>query len=111
MRVIAVFAEAIINQTALPRTEIALNVSDFFLSPALIIGGILLWKRKAFGYVTGAGLLFQTSMLFIGLIIFLLLQPVLTGAPFALVDTIVILIMGLVFFIPFGLFIRGIIQN
>jgi len=46
------------------------------------------------------------SMLFIGLIMFLLLQPVLTDAPFVLVDIIVVFIMGLICFIPFGLFVR-----
>ena len=75
-----------------------------------MIGGILLWRRKPLGYVTGAGLLFQASMLFIGLIVFLLLQPLLTAAPFALVDTVVTFILGLICFVPFGLFVRGLLS-
>jgi hypothetical protein len=39
------------------------------------------------------------------------LQPLLTDAPFALVDVIVVLIMGLICFIPFGLFVRGIVSR
>jgi hypothetical protein len=61
--------------------------------------------------VAGLGLLFQGSMLFIGLIIFLLLQPLLTSAPFSIVDVIVVLVMGLICFIPFGLFVRGVVAN
>jgi hypothetical protein len=50
-------------------------------------------------------------MLFIGLIAFFILQPLLTTAPFALQDAIVISIMGLVIFIPFELFLRGILSE
>lgn len=54
------------------------------------------------------GLLFQASMLFIALVIFLLLQPFLTTAPFAIADAVVVLTMGLICFIPFALFVRGV---
>lgn len=111
LRVIGVLAGAVVNGTDLPRTELAVNIADFFITPAWIIGGIQLWRRQTFGYVTGLGLLFQGSMLFIALIIFLLLQPLLTNAPFALVDAIVIFVMGLICFVPFGLFVRGVISN
>jgi len=111
LRVIGVIAGAVVNGTDLPRTELAVNIADFFITPAWIIGGIQLWRRQTFGYVTGLGLLFQGSMLFIALIIFLLLQPLLTSAPFAIVDVIVVFVMGLICFIPFGLFVRGAISN
>jgi len=107
LRVIGIIVNAIANGTLLAETELAVNIADFLTIPAWIIGGILLWRRQAFGYVTGLGLLFQGSMLFIGLIIFLLLQPILTSAPFALVDVVVIFVMGLICFIPFALFVRG----
>lgn len=108
LRVIGVMAGALIDQTSIARVELALLVTDFLTAPACVVGGVLLWRRQAFGYVVGAGLLFQTSMLFIGLIIFMLLQPLLTGAPLLVVDMLVVLVMGLVCFIPFALFIRGI---
>ena len=69
--------------------------------PQSTFGGILLWRRTALGYVTGLGLLFHGSTLFIALIAFLLLQPFVTSAPFAFIDVIVILVMALVCFIPF----------
>ena len=108
LRVIGVLASAIFSDADLPRTELAVNIADFFISPAWIIGGIQLWRRQAFGYVAGLGLLFQGSMLFVALIIFLLLQPLLTSAPFAVFDVIVVFVMGLICFIPFGLFVRGV---
>jgi len=63
------------------------------------------------GYVTGFGLLFQGNMLFIALIVFLLVQPLLTGAPFAIADVLVIFGMGSIFFIPFALFFRGVVSR
>jgi hypothetical protein len=55
------------------------------------------------------GRLFQASMLFIGLIFFLLLQPILTTAPFLLTDVVVIFTIGMICFIPFALFMRGVV--
>jgi len=50
-------------------------------------------------------------MLFVGLIVYLLLQPVLTSAPFSLTDVIVVLVMGLICSVPFALFIRGVVRS
>lgn len=108
LRELGVLVGAISNGTTVPETELAVNIADFLTIPAWVIGGILLWQRQALGYVTGLGLLFQGSMLFSALIAFLLLQPLLTSAPFALVDVIVIFVMGFVCFIPFALFMRGV---
>lgn len=111
LRVIGVIINALTSQTPIAETELALHVSDFLITPAWVIGGVLLWRRKEFGYVTGLGLLFQASMLFIGLIIFLLLRPFLTAAPFVPVDVVVIFILGLICFIPFALFVRGVVSG
>jgi len=111
VRVIAVVVGALVNQTAIGSTELAVLVADFVTSPVSIIGGLLLWQRKPLGYVAGVGLLFQSSMLFIGLIIFMLLQPLLTTTPFNLVDVIVVFVMGLVSFVPFALFARGVVSG
>ena len=108
LQVVGVLADSLINQIPVTVTELALHVSDFLISPALVIGGILLWRRKEFGYVSGLGLLFQASMLFIGLIVFLIVQPILNSTPFLLGDILVVFIMGLICFIPLTLFIRGI---
>ncbi len=111
LQVIGVIVSTLTSQTPIAETELAHHVSDFLIAPAWVIGGVLLWQRKELGYVTGLGLLFQGSMLFIGLIIFLLLQPFLTAAPFVLTDVVVIFIMGLICFIPFALFVRGVVSG
>jgi len=111
LRVIGVIVNALTSQTPIAETELALHASDFLITPAWVIAGVLLWQRNEFGYVTGLGLLFQASMLFIALIIFLLLQPFLTTAPFVLADVVVIFAMGLICFIPFVLFVRGVVSK
>ena len=102
---------AMAGQAALSAPEPGTLLADLLTCPVWVSGGVLLWRRQAFGYVSAAGLLFQASMLFIGLLAFFILQPFLSAAPFALVDFLVILAMGLVCFIPFGLFVRGILTQ
>jgi hypothetical protein len=109
--VVGTVGGALVNQTLIAEADLAVQVADSLAVPAWIIGGILLWRREPLGYVTGAGLLFQASMLFIGVIGFLFLQPLLTAAPFALNDVIVLTVMGLICFVPFGLFVRGVVSR
>ncbi len=96
---------------ALPRSEAAVLAADFLTIPAWIIGGALLWRRQPLGAVAGMGLLFQASMLFVALIIVLLIQPLVTGGPFAPADVVVIALFGLVCFVPFGLFVRAVTRS
>ena len=111
LRVIFVLITALINQTSVATSELSVLVADFTIAPAVIIGGVLLRQKEALGYVSGLGLLFQSSMLFIGLIFFLFLQPLITYAAFVLIDAVVVFIMGLICFIPFALFVRGAMAN
>jgi len=106
-RVLLLFGGASGAETEMALGEFVSAISDFFISPAMVIGGIQLWRGKDFGYAAGLGLLFQASMLFIGLIVFLLLQPALTGAAFAPVDVLVVAVMGVVCSIPFALYLRA----
>jgi len=105
-RSISMLAQTGTNQ--IPLSEIGVLVADLIASILWIVGGFLLIRRKSLGYVSGLGLLLAASVLYIALILFLLLQPVLTGAPFALVDVLVVAVMGLVCFIPTWLFIRSV---
>lgn len=111
LRGLGVVGGALAGGTALLETELSVVVADVLVSPVWIVGGLLLWQRKALGYLSGVGLLFQASMLFIGLVGFLLLQPLLTDAPFDLVAVITVSIMALPSLIPFGLFVRGIVKS
>jgi hypothetical protein len=90
--------------------EFGVLVADGLTTPFWILGGLYLWRKQPLGYISGAGLLFQASMLFIGLLVFFILQPFVAGVPFPLEDFIVILGLGLVVFIPFGVFLRGMIE-
>jgi hypothetical protein len=111
VRAIGVFAEARANQNMLPLSEIGVLIADVIISMAWVAGGAMLLRRQPWGFVCALGLLFGASMLFVGLIVFLLLQPSLTSAPFAWVDVMVVFIMGLVCFIPTGLYIRGVVSE
>ncbi len=91
--------------------EFAVAVADLLVTPVWILGGVWLWRRRAAGYALGAGLLFQASLLFVGLLVFFLLQPLLLGEPFPTGDFVVIFGMGLICFIPFGLFVRGMLRS
>jgi hypothetical protein len=108
VRTLAIMIGAVFNQTPVAGSELGLLVADFIFSGALLIGGIMLWQRRPLGYVGGTGLLFQASMLFIGLIVVMILQPFLSSTPFPLVDILVVFAMGFVCFIPFVLFMRGV---
>lgn len=110
-RAIGVLTEASTSGTALAVSEIGVLIADIVLSAFMIVGGALLLRRMPLGYTSGLGLLFAASMLFIGLIMILLLQPVLTDALFVLTDVIVVFVMGLICFIPFGLFVRGVLST
>ena len=111
LRVIVVTFNTLTSQAPIAGTEVAVLIADFLITPAWVIGGILLWRRRELGYVSGLGLLFQASMLFIGLIIFLFLQPFLTSARFVLTDVVVIFVMGMICFIPFALHLRGVVSK
>ena len=107
-RVIGIIATAFTEQTPLPISEIGLAIADVTLSVPMIAGGILLLRRKALGFVAGLGLLFAASTLFIGLLIYFILQPFMADVPFPLVDFLVVAVMGLICFVPFGLYVRAI---
>jgi hypothetical protein len=111
LRTISQIVGALAGQQTIARTEIAVLVADLVFTPVWVFVGIWLWRKRALGYVSGAGLLFQASMLFVGLLVFFLLQPWLAGVPFPAVDFVVILVMGLICFIPLGLFVRGVLAK
>lgn len=101
--------QIIINPASSP-AEVATGIADLAIIPGLLIGGVLLWRRQAWGYVVGAGLLSLVSMLFVGLLAFFVVQPLVTGLPFPLEDFVAIAVMSVAGFVPFGLFVRGIRQ-
>lgn len=108
IRVFVVSGGAIMDQGEIGIVDLATMIADFLISPAMIIGGILLWREQPLGYTAGLGLLFQASMLFIGLILLMILQPLMLGVAFSLVDILIVAVMGLICFVPFGMYLRGV---
>lgn len=111
LRAISQGVSVLTGRISLGGGELGALAADLAVTPLWIFCGISLWRKRAFGYVTAAGLLFQASMLFIGLLIFFILQPYLTNTPFPLTDFVVVFVMGLVCFVPFGLFVRGVLSE
>jgi hypothetical protein len=111
LRFYCVFANSFFNQEIISVSESSTAIADFFLCPTWIICGILLIKKKALGYVGAAGLLFKLCMLFIGLLAYFIITPMLTEASFKTVDFIVIFILTIIFNIPFVLFVKGILKR
>jgi hypothetical protein len=107
---LSVITGANADQGTVSMPDVGVSIADTALSALLFMGGILLFRRKPLGYANGMGLLFVVSALFIGLILIVLLQPVLTNAPFVMEDLIVLSGMALIFFIPTGLFMRGVLS-
>lgn len=108
LRAGAALVGALVGRTPAPPAELAVLVADLLVTPLWVIGGAALWRRRALGYVAGAGLLFQASMLFVALLVFFILQPFVAGVPFPAEDFVVIFVMGLICFVPCGLFVRGV---
>ena len=108
---VGVVTGASADQGTVAMPDIGVAIADLVLSTLLSIGGILLFQRKPLGYASGMGLLVAASALFIGIILIVLLQPLLTNAPFVLEDVIVLSGMALICFIPTGLFMRGVLSN
>jgi hypothetical protein len=75
--------------------------------PAVLVGGVLLWRRRPLGYVAGAGLLLQYGLTPIGLAASMALRSILTGSPLDVVTTIALLVFGAVSFVPLAFFVRG----
>ncbi len=102
---------AITRLAPLQRTDLAVLVADLLITPFWIGGGILLLRRHPLGYSATTGLLFQASLLFVALLLFFVLQPFLTSEPFAATDFLVVFLMGMVCFVPLGLFVRGALRS
>lgn len=111
VRSLSQVASLLTAQITLADAEFGVLTADLLTTPIWMIGGFLLWRKRPLGFASAMGLLFQASMLFVGLSGFFILQPILFALPFRLEDFIIILLMGLFFFVPFSLFIRGILKH
>jgi hypothetical protein len=75
--------------------------------PAVLIGGVMLWRRDPLGYVAGAGLLLQYGLTPLGLAVTLALQPLVNAVPLNAGTIAGLLVFTAVSFAPLWLFVHG----
>lgn len=94
------------GQQATP-AEVGTAVADLLITPTWVACGVLLWRRRPAGFAVALGVLGQASMLFVGLVAFLLLQPALTSVALVPSAVVVVAVMALPCLVPFALFLRA----
>jgi hypothetical protein len=83
-------------------------IADLTLEvPAVLAGGVLLWRRQALGYAVGAGLLLQFGLTPTGLAAIAALQAAVTGSPADWASVVGLLAFSAVAFAPLVFFVRG----
>jgi hypothetical protein len=102
---------ALVRQDRVPATELALWVADFTVAPTWLIGGILLWRRRALGYVAGAGLLLVYALLFSGTVPVMLYAASLAGEPPDMAGVVTMSTLGLICLVTFAVYARGVFSR
>jgi hypothetical protein len=83
-------------------------IADFtVVIPTSLVGGMLLWRRHTLGYVAGAGLLLQYSLLFAGLILVMIFPALYNASAVDVTGILFIIVMAVICFIPFAVLVRG----
>lgn len=75
--------------------------------PAMLIGGVLLWRRQALGYAVAAGLLFQFGLTPFGLAAIMAAHAVSTGSQINVASIAGVLVFSAIAFVPLAFFVRG----
>lgn len=88
--------------------ERATWIADLLIaSPALLVVGVQLWRRKPLGYAAGAGLFLAYSLLVAAIFPVVWFQTLHGGSPLGVADIVVLLVMAGLCFAPFVFFARG----
>ena len=104
------------DQHDFPIVEFGTTIADMILSGVWICGGgyWLLWKRHVYGYICSLSLMLSTTMLFLGLLLLMLVQPHLVELPKSsepsMNDVLFVAIMGLVFSVPFLVMLQRVLK-
>jgi hypothetical protein len=103
---------ALVNQTPVGPLDSMLWIADSTtLSPVFILGGYLLWRREALGYVGGAGMLLAYIMLFAGLLPVSVFPAFYDASPIEVGNAVFALVMVIICLVPFVRFVRGIVAE
>lgn len=104
---VAALASAISGNTRVDPTDHAAWIVDLAVEcPPLLIGGFLLWRHETFGYLAGAGLLFQIGVLLVAVPAGAVLGALLTGSPMD-TSSVMLLVFGVVPLALLALFMRA----
>ena len=96
---------------SLPHPDLGLALADIVVSLVWLTGGVLLLFKKPAGFAWGLGMLYAGVLLFVGVILLVIVRPLMSSLPFLVEDLVVLSSMALVCFVPFGLFVRGVIKK
>jgi hypothetical protein len=108
MQVVDIVA-ATVGRVPVEGLDLAPFVADMVvLAPAWLIGGVLLVRRRALGYVAGAGLLLVGGILFSGAGLLVAYPALRGGAPLDVGGVVFMLAMAAVCLVPFALYVRGV---
>jgi len=106
-RIIMLYIIALSTGNIVDRIELGLWIADFAVgSPPMLIGGILLLKRKPLGYVAGVMLLFIYFILSFALIPIMLFQGLTSSTSIDWAGIVIVLVMAMICLIPFIIFTR-----
>ncbi|HTH69979.1 MAG TPA: hypothetical protein VL493_01785 [Candidatus Saccharimonadales bacterium] len=103
----AMSVSALAGGTSLDPVARTVTIMDLTVQlPALLLGGVLLWRRHSFGYVVAPGLLLQAAAYLIGLSTLTVLQELLIAAPIDPVAVAPGLVIGAVGLMCIATFVR-----
>jgi len=89
---------------SLTLVEISVNISDLIICSFWGVSSILLILRIKIGEILSFASYFQGTLLFVGLILYLILKPIFNNSNIVVKDIIVIFTMALIFIVPFIVF-------
>ena len=105
---IVLILNALFSHTLVSSTSYASWVTDFTIQlPALLVVGILLWRRETLGYVAAPGLLFQGGVLNAGFALVLVIEAVFIASPINLPFVALVFVIGAISFMLLAFFVRG----
>jgi hypothetical protein len=112
LNVVSETTTVLINETPVGPLDSMLWIADSAtLAPVLIAGGYLLWRRKALGYVGGAGMLLAYLMLFGGLVPVFVFPAFYDSSPIDVGGIVFALVMSVLCLVPLVRFVRGIVSR
>jgi len=103
---------AVVTHREVGPLDLTLWIADLTtISPACLIGGVLLFRRQPLGYVGGAGLLLAYAMLFIGLLPAMVFPALYNGSRIDGVGIALMLGAGLICLALLAPFVRAAASN